>query len=95
MRVEAGTQTIDVPVTLFVRDDAPVLGLSQNGVRFDVREGNGNSITRSVNVLNLGVGSVNWTAEILDGSAWLSLASSTGSSTPARRPERQIREPLR
>jgi uncharacterized protein (TIGR03437 family) len=76
----AGTAT--VPVTLVVRDDGPVIGLDVSGVRFDARQGNGDANAETAAVLNLGSGTVNWQAQIVSNSGWLSLGGSgAGQST--------------
>ena len=76
----AGSATI--PVTLVVRDDGPVIGLDVSGVRFEARQGNGDANAESAAVLNLGSGTVNWQAQIVSNSGWLSIGGSgAGQST--------------
>ena len=83
IRVTSSTGSVEVPVTLLVQDDGPVLGLNVSGLRFEARAGNGNSNTRNAMVLNLGQGVVNWKAELVSGSEWLTLGETAGSATPA------------
>ena len=82
IRVTSAAGSVDVPVTLLVQDDGPVLGLNLSGLRFEARQGNGHSNTRNVRVLNLGQGVVNWRAEVISGSEWINLGQTAGSSTP-------------
>jgi uncharacterized protein (TIGR03437 family) len=89
IRVTSSTGSVEVPVTLLVQDDGPVLGLNVSGLRFEARAGNGNSNTRDAMVLNLGQGVVNWKAELVSGSEWLTLGETAGSATltvPSRLP---------
>ena len=82
IRVTSSTGSVEVPVTLLVQDDGPVLGLNLSGLRFEARAGNGDSNTRNAMVLNLGQGVVNWKAELVSGSEWLTLGETAGSATP-------------
>ena len=81
IHIDSSAGSADIPVSVLVRTTGPVIGLSLNGVRFEAREKNGNAETQTVQVLNLGDGAVNWQAEILSGSEWLSLVTSLGQST--------------
>ena len=60
------------------------MGLNFTGLLFESRQGNGDSNTRNVLVLNNGTGTVNWQTELLSGAEWLSLsnASARGQATP-------------
>jgi len=79
---ESAAGSEDIPISLIVRDDSPVIDLNVNGLRFEARDGNGNSNTRNVNVLNRGQGSVNWRADLLAGGDWITLGDTSGSATP-------------
>jgi uncharacterized protein (TIGR03437 family) len=81
IHIDSEAGSADIPVSLLVRTPGPVIGLSLNGVRFEAREKNGSAETRTVQVLNLGDDAINWQAEILSGSDWLSLGTSLGQST--------------
>ncbi len=74
--------SIDVPISLFVSRDGPIIGLSVNGVRFSERQGNGTGRPQVVQVLNRGDLSMplNPTVDILSGSDWLNVAT-TGSAS--------------
>jgi uncharacterized protein (TIGR03437 family) len=74
----------DIPVSLLVGNPGPALGLNFTGLLFQARQGNGNSNTRNVLVLNIGTGTSNWQSELLSGGEWLSLsnASARGQATP-------------
>jgi uncharacterized protein (TIGR03437 family) len=58
--------------------------LNFTGLVFQARQGNGNSNTRNVLLLNVGTGTLNWQTEQLSGKEWLSLsnASARGQATP-------------
>ena len=66
LRLTASTNTLDIPVELFVADHGPILALSVSGVRFQSRQNNGTSTAQTVSVLNLGDAgtTVNWTASV-------------------------------
>jgi uncharacterized protein (TIGR03437 family) len=70
----------DVPVTVLTEATGPVMGLNFNGLRFDVRQDNGNSDVRNVLVLNLGDGNVNWQAEAIVGKDLVNLNPNQGQS---------------
>ena len=83
VRIESDAGTRDVAVSILTGVTGPVLGLNLTGVRFEARQGNGNSNTRNFLVLNSGSGSVNWQAEVIAGADWLSIgmAVARGSAT--------------
>jgi uncharacterized protein (TIGR03437 family) len=83
VRVTSPSNSIDVPLTLFISNHGPILSLNVNGLRFLARQGNGSSQPKSVRVLNLGeLGStVNWKAELLSGSDFLDVGSTTGTAS--------------
>jgi len=74
---------IDVPVSVFVADTGPIIGLSVTGLRFQARQGGGFSNTQTIQVFNFGdpAATVNWKAEIVTGANWLVLSPSTGTAT--------------
>jgi uncharacterized protein (TIGR03437 family) len=73
---------VSIPVVLFVSDQGPLLSLDVTGVRFQVRQGNGTSRSRTIRILNEGDPNtiVHWSAELLSGSDWLELSPATGSA---------------
>ena len=75
--------TTQIPVSLFIASSGPILAVNTPGVLFQAIAGAGSTATRSIEVLNVGdsSSSVNWTASLVSGSNWLSLASSTGTAT--------------
>jgi uncharacterized protein (TIGR03437 family) len=85
IRLSTGIGEADVPVALLVARAGPILGLNPHGFQFQAREDNGNAIRRNLSVLNIGEGTFNWTARILDPeqSPWLSISASSGTATPA------------
>ena len=84
VHVDSDAGPADVAVSLAIGAPGPVLGLNFTGLLFESRQGNGNSNTRNVLVLNNGSGAVNWETELLSGQEWLSLsnASARGQATP-------------
>jgi uncharacterized protein (TIGR03437 family) len=83
IRVTSAAGSADIPVSLLVRDAGPVIGFNVTGLRFESREGNGNSRSKSASVLNLGQGTVNWTAAVVSDAPWISLGATSGSATAA------------
>jgi uncharacterized protein (TIGR03437 family) len=75
----------DIPVSLFVPNAGPALALAQTGFRFQTNQGSGTSTTQTIRILNArsGGSTLNWTAELVQGSDWLSLGSLTGTATLA------------
>ncbi len=76
--------TIQVPVTLFVSDQGPIMDLNVKGIRFQAQAGSGFNNGR-VNVINRGDPSatINWTAAVLSGGGWLTLPTPSGTATAA------------
>ena len=76
--------SVNVPVSLTVADQGAILALNVTGLRFPAVEGNVSSLSQAVGVLNLGdpASTVNWTADVLTGFDWLSVAASTGTASP-------------
>jgi uncharacterized protein (TIGR03437 family) len=74
---------IQIPVSLFVASGGPVLGVDTTGVLFQAIQGGGSTATRVVKILDLGDPSstVHWSATLVSGSNWLSVAPSSGSAT--------------
>jgi uncharacterized protein (TIGR03437 family) len=75
--------TVDVPVSVFVADNGPIIGLSATGLRFQARQGGGYSNPQTVQIYNYGdpAATVNWKAEIMTGANWLALSPSSGTAT--------------
>ncbi len=79
IRVQGTTGgTVDVPVSLFVSPNGPLIAVNPVGVRFDARAGNGLASTNSIAISNIGTGTVNWTADLQAGQNWLSLSPASG-----------------
>ncbi len=85
LEISTTAGSVSVPVSLFIAPSGPVLGLDLTGVTFRGRQGSGVPSLDPVEIFdNGGAGtSVNWTAEILSGSNWLSLGAMSGTSSPA------------
>ena len=83
IRFTSGTTIIDVPIALFVSDAGPILGVDIIGARFEARQGNGTSEPQTVSIFNFGDPSstVNWTADIVNGSQSVSLSPASGTAT--------------
>jgi large repetitive protein len=86
IRLLGPSSSVDVPVTMFVSAQGPVLALNVTGVRFQARQGGGSSRPQNIPILNLGSPSttVNWIADLLSGSNWLTVTTSTGTATPGQ-----------
>lgn len=83
-RDAASTAPIQVvPVSIVVSPADPAIALDFQGVKFDARKGEGLAVTQDVAILNLGDSPYTWTAEIVSGGDFISLASgaTTGSSS--------------
>jgi uncharacterized protein (TIGR03437 family) len=78
LRVQAGTDTVDVPVSIVSQRQGPVLALNLTGLEFEARENQGNANNRNVLVLNLGNGDLDWQAQVLQGGEWLTLTMPSG-----------------
>src|SRR5260370_445673 len=83
IHVTSAAGDADIPVSLLVREEGPAIGFNVTGLRFEARDGNGTTRSKTVNVLNLGTGMLNWTAEIVSGAGFVSLGAAGGSATPA------------
>jgi uncharacterized protein (TIGR03437 family) len=83
IQVVSTTGTIKVPVTLVIDPAGPLLSLDVTGLRFEVRQGQGSSITQDLTVSNLGDANsvVNWSAKVIDGAGLLALTPALGTST--------------
>lgn len=86
LRISFAGQHTDVPISIFVSSQGPVLGVSQTGLRFQAVQGGGYSNTQTVKVLNLGDPSstINWTAAVVGGEDILSLGSTSGTATTSK-----------
>ena len=84
IRVTSAAGTVDVPVALFVAPAGPALALNVTGLRYGGQASNTAAAPQTVSVLNIGDPgtTVNWKAELLTGSGWLSIATPTGLATP-------------
>ena len=84
LQISTSAGSVAVPVSLYVAPSGPVLGLDLTGLTFRGRQGNGVPSVDPVEIFdNGGAGtSVNWTAELLSGSNWLSLSGTSGTSSP-------------
>src|SRR5262249_24491187 len=78
VRITSHSGSVDVPVVFLLPDGGPALAVSQTGVRFDTRQAQGAANGQSLNILNIGDGSINWTAELVSGQEWLTLGAVSG-----------------
>ena len=83
IHIATSAGSMDIPVSLFVPNPGPVLAVDQTGFRFQVIQGAGTSTTQSIRIMNSGdTGTtVNWSADLISGSDWLSLGSTSGAAT--------------
>jgi len=75
--------TFDVPVTLFVAQDGPILGVNVTGLRFQAVQNGGFTAAQTVKLLNVGTGSLTWTAVLANGSDLFTFSVSGNTATPA------------
>ena len=75
--------SVNVPVSLFVADQGPILGLNVSGLRFPARQGIGTTMPRTVTVQNLGdpASTLNWSAVLQSGSEWLTISPASGTAS--------------
>ena len=76
----ATSQAIEVPVSLFVGAGGPALALNPRGFQFEVRQGEGTAQTRDVSIFSKGIGSLDWIANVLQGSEWLKVNRTNGTA---------------
>jgi len=74
IQINSASGSASIPVTLFASGNGPILGVGATGVRFDILQGSGSSLSQTVPVVNTGTSSstVNWTASVA------SIAGNTG-----------------
>ena len=72
-----------IPVTLLVGNPVPIILVSQTGLTYQSVAGGGNPLSQDVAILNVGQGSMNWTATALtlSGNNWLSISPASGAVT--------------
>jgi uncharacterized protein (TIGR03437 family) len=83
--ITAGGQTKQIPATMTITTGAQSMALSQSGLTFTGVAGVGSIATQIVNVLNLGLGEMPWTAQattLPPGGSWLSITPASGVSGP-------------
>lgn len=75
---------LNVPVTLRVGTPPLSINVEPNGLRFDVRQGQGSPISKTLNVYHAGPAgsSTNWSARVLTGVNLIRLSASNGTATP-------------
>jgi trimeric autotransporter adhesin len=83
-----GTITpVTIPVSLVISSSAHVIQLSQTALNFRAITTGVSPLTQSFGILNVGQGSMNWTASVVDSSGaavpWLSLSSTSGTVAAA------------
>jgi uncharacterized protein (TIGR03437 family) len=74
---------IVIPVTLLVSNPVPVILISQTGLTYQSVQGAGNPLSQDIAILNVGQGTMNWTAtaQTLSGNNWLSISPASGTVT--------------
>lgn len=78
-----GLDAVTIPVTLAISDVQGKLLISQRGLSFTAVSQGGAPLPQSVGVLNVGTGSLSWTARVstFRGGDWLRATPASGSST--------------
>jgi uncharacterized protein (TIGR03437 family) len=67
---------------VFTTGPGPFLQLAPQGLQFDTVEDTGLVDARTISLLNSGDAPANWSASVVDGSAWLSLDTPSGVTAP-------------
>ena len=76
---------IVIAVTLLVGNPVPIILISQTGLTYQSVQGGGNPLPQDIAILNVGQGTMNWTAtaQTLSGNNWLSISPASGTvATP-------------
>ncbi len=86
IRVKFSGGSIDVPISLLIRNGGPVIGVNVTGLRYQAQQGGGFSNPQTVKILDIGDSStiVNWTAKIVSGSDTVALGATSGTATPTK-----------
>jgi len=79
--VTGGGSTQTVAVTLFVVPAAPILQVSNTGLRFTAPQGGVAAPTQNFAIINAGPSTLTWNLQIASGSSWLSVSPDSGSAT--------------
>jgi uncharacterized protein (TIGR03437 family) len=89
IRVGSAAGNVDVPISLFVAPNGPIMSVDNNGIRLQARQGGGFSTPSAFHILNIGdpTSTINWTADIVSGSDIIALAPKTGTATVATQGE--------
>ncbi len=77
----AGSQRAEVPVSLLVQPNENVLATDQSSLYFEVLEGTATVLEKTMRVLNLGSGTLNWTTHVVEQSGsvqWLAVTPNNG-----------------
>ena len=84
IHISSPSGDVDTPITVFVAAGGPLLSVNQTGVLFQALQNGGSTVTDKVEILNIGssTSTVNWSADLVTGSNWLSLSSTSGSVLP-------------
>jgi uncharacterized protein (TIGR03437 family) len=83
IRLGAGSQRADVPVSLLVQADENVLATDQSSLYFEVREGTATVLEKTMRVLNRGTGAMSWTTQVREQSGtaqWLVVTPNSGNT---------------
>jgi uncharacterized protein (TIGR03437 family) len=83
IRLIAGGQRVDVPVSFLVQAPVGVLATGQTSLYFEVQAGTATVLEKTIRVLNRGSGALNWSTHIVEQSGtaqWLSVTPSSGVS---------------
>jgi uncharacterized protein (TIGR03437 family) len=79
----AGTNPVTIPVSASVVAPATKLQITQAGITFRAIQGGGKPLSRSFACVNVGSGSMDWTAAVTSPTPWLTISPSSGTvATP-------------
>ena len=83
VHIASATGSTDVPVSLFIEGNGPIIGVDTTGVLFRMRQGHPSGSSRTIEVLNLGdpASNVNFTPTLASNASWLSVGAANGPAT--------------
>ncbi len=68
-------------LTITPSSSTPTISLNQSALQFSAQQGGANPASQMVTISNSGGGTLNWTAAVTSGAAWLSVAPQSGTGT--------------
>ncbi len=79
--IYAANSPLEIPVTVIVDDNNPILDVSHDTVIFIIPKGKSDTSFRVLTILNEGTGSINWSIVDITSESWLIKSPSSGTTT--------------